>query len=406
MNHEPLPQLHKLALDPDSGLPLSMRDKAPPAITCRGCNLGHHARTSHKSSVARPPIAHTIAVDLIGLMLKTAEGHQHLMIATELHTRMRLTVLLKRKSQASQALIAIIAHVEGHTGQRVARIRCDNANEFLTKNILAFARSRAINVDPTVPHSPQTNAVAECFNKTLMSRVRATLATMQMPFDKYWCLRALNTVEKLNLVHHSTINEIPRRVWERHRQDRSPDPVRSFDLRQFRAFGEYGHIPVLDDEKTKGDPRSILVRYLSTPRTGLFRVLDPRIGQLLTCRAVDYRPYNPQYDPMRFVSHALPLKEGHKRNVNLHHVQPRMASAVTQEEPADDRQLVSSLPDPPKSLPHARRHRFAAHWKKAYAEECAKLEEYGTFLTVPRHSLPRNAFIPRAKVTFVYKRRR
>lgn len=204
-------------------------------------------------------------------------------------------------------------------------------------------------------------------------------------------------------MHHSTIDEIPRKVWERNRKDRSPDPVRSLDLKQFRAFGEYGHIPLLDDVKTKGDPRSLLVRYLSTPRTGLFCVLDPRIGQILTCRAADYRPYNPQYDPMRFVAHALPLTEGHKRNVNLHHVHPRMASAVSQEAPSTEKPLVSSLPAPPKSLPHARRHRFAAQWKQVCAEERAKLEEHGTFITVPRNSLPRNTFIPRAKVTFVYK---
>lgn len=105
------------------------------------------------------------------------------------------------------------------------------------------------------------------------------------------------------------------------------------------------------------------MRYLSTRRTGHFRVLDPKIGQILLCRAADYRPYHPHYDPMRFNTHALTLNEGHKRNFNLHYVVPRMASHVSPQPAPDKRSvqlLVSSLLAPPKSLLDARRQRFAA----------------------------------------------
>lgn len=98
---------------------------------------------------------------------------------------MRLVVPLKRKSQASRALLDVIAHVTARTGKRVARVRCDNANEFLSKRVLQLGREHGFNMDPTVPHTPQTNAVAERFNRTIMSRVRATLESVQMPFQKY-----------------------------------------------------------------------------------------------------------------------------------------------------------------------------------------------------------------------------
>lgn len=219
----------------------------------------------------------------------------------------------------------------------------------------------------------------------------------------------MNTVEKLNTTYQSTANAIPRAIWEKHRHPHSPDHCRLLDLKHFRHFGEYGWIPRLEAIKSKSEPRSTLVRYLTTPRTGIYRVLDPKIGQIMTCRARDYRPYNPAYDPRRFIAHALPLKEGHKRNVNLHYAIPLMASVVEESSssPSDewipDRPLVSSLPDPPRSLLAAKKHKYAAQWRQAYAEEKQKLDDHGTFTTVPRSSLPPKAFVPRAQIRFVYK---
>lgn len=178
-------------------------------------------------------------------------------------------------------------------------------------------------------------------------------------------------------------------------------------MNQFRAFGECGYVPLLYDIKTKSVPRSILVRYLSAPRTGIFRVLDPKIGRLFTCRAVDYRPYNPAYDPQRYIAHALPLQEGLKRRVNLHHVIPSMASAVTTHATSTstlpELPMASSLPPPPKSLMAARRHLFAKQWRQSYAEEVELLTVFGTFNMVDRRTLPRNDFVPRAQIRFTYK---
>lgn len=83
----------------------------------------------------------------------TVDGHQHILTVTELHTRMRFIVLLKQRSQASRALLDMMAHITAHTNQRIARVRCDNANEFLTRNVLALGRQHCFDVDPTVPHT-------------------------------------------------------------------------------------------------------------------------------------------------------------------------------------------------------------------------------------------------------------
>lgn len=180
---------------------------------------------------------------------KNAEGFEHVLTVTELHTRMRFTTLLKRKGNAT--LLDLISEIQRHSNARVVRVRFDNANEFLTKTILSLSRTHGFRLDPIVPHSPQSNAIAERFNRTLMSRVRATLTSMELPFAKYWGLCCLNTVEKLNLLHQSTVDDIPRRLWELYRHERSLEPARSMDLKQFRAFDEYVYVPEREAQLSK-----------------------------------------------------------------------------------------------------------------------------------------------------------
>lgn len=186
-----------------------------------GCNIGHHSGSPHKSIAPRPPFAHTVATDLLGPLPKTKEGHQHMLTVTEFHTRMRFICLLRERKQTPRYLSDLLQHIVSHTGKRKARIRCDNANEYLTRQVLALSRKDGFTLDPPIPHTPQQNAIAEQFNRTLIARVRATLSSMQLPFDKYWSFCSLNTTEKLNLMRQSTINAVPRDLWDTLRSPRS-----------------------------------------------------------------------------------------------------------------------------------------------------------------------------------------
>jgi len=47
------------------------------------------------------------------------------------------------------------ATIQKHTGRQAAKVRCDNANEYLTQAIPAELGERAITVSPTTPHTPQ-----------------------------------------------------------------------------------------------------------------------------------------------------------------------------------------------------------------------------------------------------------
>lgn len=73
-------------------------------------------------------------------------------------------------------MLQALNKMEWLLGQPIARLNAGNANEFLIILLLKSTDNRAIHVDPTTPHTPQENSLAERVNITLISRVRATSA--------------------------------------------------------------------------------------------------------------------------------------------------------------------------------------------------------------------------------------
>ena len=203
-------------------------------------------------------------------------------------------------------------------------------------------------MDPTTSHTPQENSIAERLNKTLMNRVRSTLNTARLPFRLYWAYCLLDTTQKTNAMYHRGISDIPLRVFQQHRISRSPFPTLALDLRQYRTFGEFAYIPILRAIKTKADPRAVLVRYLFQVDPYHYKVMDATTGHLHVARIVNYKPYNPAFDPQRTYYHAIPPRTVHNPHTNQHHALPRMAYMM----PPATRQAVPKRP--PRSLIMAR----------------------------------------------------
>ncbi len=308
------------------GLPRELRR---PTIThCSGCARGHMQRAPHSSRVQIPPVGHTLVTDIIRQLPASTAGYQYVLTVTGLATRFRLPFLLKSKSQAESTILEAVSNVTQHFGKQIARLHCDNANEYLTKRTIRTLATKGIRLTSTTPHTPQENAVSERLNRTIMDRVRATLATKQLPFGKYWPYCVLDTVVKTNSTMYLPTATIPRAEWDRHRSGFSPYPTRSLSLRQFRTFGEYGHVPDLRPIRHKQENRGTLVRYLYTLDQGHIKVLNPSNGHIFTARIPNFQPYNPHYDPARLVPPTLPQKEHVKPRVNAHHAIARTPCVV------------------------------------------------------------------------------
>eukprot|EP00171_Calliarthron_tuberculosum_P023719 IDg23719t1 len=133
------------------------------------------AKARHNGRVARPPAGHTIATDVIGPLLKTLEEFQLIATFIDGHSRMALVYLLRNRFETEQYMMEAINKISAHFGQPGAKVRCDNANKYTTKLIVKRLGQQAIDGNPTCPHTPEENGVAERYNRTLITRVRATL---------------------------------------------------------------------------------------------------------------------------------------------------------------------------------------------------------------------------------------
>lgn len=149
------------------GLPAAL-EKNPPLMHCDGCAIGHYKKSPHLRISKQPPPGHTIVTDIARPMTKMAAGHQYFMTDIELHTRMNIVYLLKTKSETKSILQSSATRMERHFGHPIARIRCNNANEYLSKLLLCFFQVRAASVESTTANTPEENGIAKISNRTLM----------------------------------------------------------------------------------------------------------------------------------------------------------------------------------------------------------------------------------------------
>ena len=131
-------------------------------------------------------------------MPTTPEGFKQILVFTDIERRFRLAYLLKKRSEATRAIVDETTAIARHFGHVPTRLRVDNANELLSKSIQKFCAMQGKVMRPTVAHTPQENDGAERVFRPILGRIRATLTAADMQFAKYWVWAALDTVTKMD----------------------------------------------------------------------------------------------------------------------------------------------------------------------------------------------------------------
>lgn len=83
--------------------------------------------------------------------------------------------LLESKDEVQSKFEEYCARVTAFFGTRVSRLRCDNGGEYTGNSFRKYCRTQGINVEATIPYSPQQNGVAERMNRTLLEKARSTI---------------------------------------------------------------------------------------------------------------------------------------------------------------------------------------------------------------------------------------
>lgn len=96
---------------------------------------------------------------------------------TDVATRFKFVMPLRRKSEVYHAIVAALSYVHQPCGEPPALLHSYNAKEILSeavKESITNSRTAQLGI---VPHNPEENRNAERVNRTLMNAVRCVLAT-------------------------------------------------------------------------------------------------------------------------------------------------------------------------------------------------------------------------------------
>jgi IS30 family transposase len=102
-------------------------------------------------------------------------GYKYVQSFIDGRTRLKYIYLLKKKSDAGGALRDFIVKFERERDCLAKSVHADNAAEFTGGDFNSCLREQGIKITSFAPYSPESNGLAENFNKVLFARVRCLL---------------------------------------------------------------------------------------------------------------------------------------------------------------------------------------------------------------------------------------
>jgi transposase InsO family protein len=157
------------------------------------CLLQKASRRPFKGSLVERPsvIGNVIHTDLAGPMPRTISGYKYVQSFIDGRTRLKYTYILKKKSDAGDAMRDFIVKVEREHDCLVKSVHADKAAEFTGGDLNSCIREQGIKFTSSAPYSPESNGLAENFNRVLFAHDRCLLDHSGM--DKSMCERLPTT---------------------------------------------------------------------------------------------------------------------------------------------------------------------------------------------------------------------
>jgi len=274
---------------------------------CGPCMEGKQTRQpfqEHKLPRSSRPLE-LIHSDVCGYMNPTSwNGKRYFVTFMDDFTHFCVVYFICAKSDVLECFQTYIAMAEAHFDSTISRLRCDNGGEYVGQRFMEFCRMKGIQMEFTVPYTPQQNGVSERFNRTILDKARAMIADSNLK-KNMWNEAVLTAVYLLNRSPTAALNsdKTPYELWYGHKPDVS----------RFRIFGSkaYCHIP--KEKRSKLEPRSKTSHFVGYGGGG-YRLWDGK--QIFIARDVVIEEISIK---QRHMSNEANNTED--QNVNLHHGQ-------------------------------------------------------------------------------------
>src|SRR5579859_791582 len=185
-----------------------------------------------------------------------------------------------------------LLRVERLHGINLKKIRTDGGTEF-QGNMRTYLNARGIQHEQTTRYSPESNGVAERYNRTILEMARPMLSALNLPLQ-LWSEAISTAVFIRNCLPHSKTGVSPHYRWHRFK------PC----LSQLRIFGCVVHAQITEEtNRQKWDVRSEQLHLVGYEGNVIFKCWRPhtnsihRVRDALFNESKFYSPSNPIGNP-------------------------------------------------------------------------------------------------------------
>ena len=151
---------------------------------CKGCILGKHPE--HKFDRGKESwessILGLIHYDINGpIPITFMNGSRYLLTFIDDFSRYTWVFFIKKKSEVCEKFTELKALIENASSQNIKILRYKNGGEYFNNDLLHICSQSGIQVQHSVPYTPQQNGVAERKNRSLKEMTTCMLESKKLP---------------------------------------------------------------------------------------------------------------------------------------------------------------------------------------------------------------------------------
>ena len=135
---------------------------------CKGCVVGKHPE--HKFDRGKASRASCILglihYDISSPMpITSMNGSRYLLTFIDDFSKYTWVFFIKKKSEVYEKFTELNALTENASGQKIKILRSDNGGDYVSNELLHICSQSGIQVQHSIPYTPQQNGVAERKNR-------------------------------------------------------------------------------------------------------------------------------------------------------------------------------------------------------------------------------------------------
>ena len=247
-----------------------------PATICGACAGGKQTfkHSAFKAAGERSKdLLDLVHLDLSEMNVVDMNGCKYWLEIVEDHSRYKVAITLKKKSDAKQAYLEWEIWAETSTERKVKTVQFDQGGEFLSNELKGHFKSRGTRFFTSVTDTPQQNGVAENAIKTTAQTARANMIASGLP-DDHWG----HAVRHASYVKNRIVNG-----------KHGLTPFEKFfgftpDVSHLRSFGCTAYLKVHDKKRKKLDVKSkkyIMIGYSTEKGQKGYWLYDPETRKIV-----------------------------------------------------------------------------------------------------------------------------